>query len=42
MGEFQSHNGFARTFMENKLTLGFMFPLGSCAGRVPKVDLKSK
>ncbi|WP_332650219.1 LLM class oxidoreductase [Lysinibacillus sp. 54212] len=27
MDKFQSHNGFARTFKENKLTLGISFPL---------------
>ncbi|WP_431030381.1 LLM class oxidoreductase [Lysinibacillus sp. LZ02] len=27
MNKFQSHNGFARTFKENKLTLGISFPL---------------
>ena len=42
MGEFQSHSGFARTFKENKLTLGFMFPLESDAGRLPKMDLKEQ
>lgn len=42
MGEFQSHNGFARTFKENNLTLGFMFPLEPDAGSFPKVDLKEQ
>lgn len=42
MGGFQSHNGFARTFKENKLTLGFMFPLESGAEKLPKVNLKEQ
>ena len=42
MGEFQSHNGFARTFKENKLTLGFMFPLEPDDRSLPKVNLKEQ
>lgn len=42
MGKFQSHNGFTRTFKENKLTLGFMFPLEPDAGSLPKMDLKEQ
>ncbi|KOS68011.1 5,10-methylene tetrahydromethanopterin reductase [Lysinibacillus contaminans] len=39
MGEFQSHNGFARTFKENKLTLGLSFPLELSADNFQKIDL---
>jgi luciferase-type oxidoreductase len=39
MGKFQSHNGFARTFKENKLTLGLFFPLEAYSGSFPKMDL---
>ncbi|WP_186670768.1 LLM class oxidoreductase [Sporosarcina sp. BP05] len=39
MNNFQSHQGFARTFKENKLTLGLTFPLESYAGSFPTMDL---
>ena len=39
MNDFQSHQGFARTFKENKLTLGLTFPLESYAGSFPTMDL---
>lgn len=39
MIDFQSHQGFARTFKENKLTLGLTFPLESYAGSFPTMDL---
>ena len=39
MDDFQSHHGFARTFKENKLTLGLTFPLESYAGSFPTMDL---
>ena len=39
MDKFQSHNGFARTFKANTLTLGLGFPLESYAGSFPRMDL---
>ena len=42
MGKFLTHNGFARTFKENKLTLGFLFPLESYSGDFPKMDLEDQ
>ncbi|MBO0587415.1 LLM class oxidoreductase [Sporosarcina sp. E16_8] len=39
MNDFQSHQGFARTFKENNLTLGLTFPLESYAGSFPTMDL---
>ncbi|OKL36097.1 TIGR03571 family LLM class oxidoreductase [Domibacillus mangrovi] len=39
MREFQSHNGFARTFKENKLTLGISFPLELSEANLQKMDL---
>ena len=39
MDTFQSHHGFARTFKENKLTLGLTFPLESYVGSFPTMDL---
>jgi len=41
-GKFQSHNGFARTFKENKLTLGLLFPLEAYSGNFPKMDLQEQ
>ena len=42
MGKFQSHNGYARTFKENKLTLGLLFPLESYSGDFPQMDLEGQ
>ena len=42
MEKFQTHHGFARTFKENKLTLGLFFPLESYSGSVPKMDLQEQ
>lgn len=39
MGNFQSHNGFARTFKENKLTLGLSFPFEWSAANLSRMDL---
>lgn len=39
MSKFQSHNGFARTFKENKLTLGLSFPLELSTNRLQAMDL---
>lgn len=39
MDKFQSHNGFARTFKDNTLTLGLFFPLESYKGSFPRMDL---
>ncbi|MCZ2260735.1 LLM class oxidoreductase [Sporosarcina sp. G11-34] len=42
MENFQTHNGFARTYEENKLTLGLLFPLESYVGSFPKMDLQEQ
>lgn len=42
MEKFQMHSGFARTFKENKLTLGLLFPLESYSGSFPKMDLQEQ
>ena len=39
MDKFQSHNGFARTFKDNTLTIGLGFPLESYEGSFPRMDL---
>lgn len=39
MEKFQSHHGFARTFKENKLTLGLAFPLELSTDKLQKMDL---
>lgn len=39
MEKFQTHNGFARTFKENKLTLGLSFPFELSAGNFRTIDL---
>src|SRR5690625_3874819 len=38
MNRFQDHRGFKRTFKENKMTLGLMFPLESYTGSFPEMD----
>ena len=38
MNRFQDHKGFKRTFKENKMTLGLMFPLESYTGSFPEMD----
>lgn len=42
MDNFQAHNGFARTFKENKLTLGLLFPLESYSGSFPIMNLQEQ
>ncbi|MDJ0333424.1 TIGR03571 family LLM class oxidoreductase [Planococcus sp. S3-L1] len=42
MKDFQSHNGFARTFKENKLTLGILFPLESARDNPFAMDIASQ
>ena len=42
MEKFQSHHGFARTFKENSLTLGLLFPLEAYSGSFPKMDLSEQ
>ena len=42
MEKFQSHNGFARTFKENKLTLGLSFPLELPSDNLQKMDLEEQ
>ncbi len=39
MEKFQSHSGFARTFKENKLTLGLSFPLELSSDKFQTMDL---
>ncbi|MCM3711519.1 LLM class oxidoreductase [Sporosarcina luteola] len=39
MNKFEKHNGYSRTFQENKLTLGLTFPLEAYQGNVPKMYL---
>ena len=39
MSRFEKHKGYARTFKENKLTLGLVFPLESYEGNIPIMDL---
>ncbi|MEG0260102.1 MAG: LLM class oxidoreductase [Lysinibacillus sp.] len=39
MSKFQTHNGFARTFKENKLTLGLSFPLEMPTDNFQTMDL---
>lgn len=40
--KFQSHQGFSRTFKENKLTLGLLLPLESYSGDFPEMDIKEQ
>ncbi|MEC5425809.1 LLM class oxidoreductase [Virgibacillus sp. C22-A2] len=42
MENFQSHHGFSRTFKENKLTLGLIFPLEAYLGSFPTMDLDAQ
>lgn len=39
---FQQHKGFSRTYEENKLTLGLVFPLETYKGNVPTMDLSEQ
>lgn len=39
MSNFQTHNGFKRTFKENKLTLGLSFPMETSADKQSTMDL---
>lgn len=42
LDKFQTHQGFARTFKENKLTLGLIFPLEAYTGSFPVMDLEAQ
>jgi len=42
MNQFQNHKGFKRTFKENKMTLGLMFPLESYTGSFPEMNLEEQ
>lgn len=42
MMRFDKHNGYKRTFQENKLTLGMTFPLEAYEGNVPVMDLEEQ
>ncbi|MFP7159393.1 LLM class oxidoreductase [Priestia aryabhattai] len=42
MEKFNSHNGFVRTFKEDKLTLGLFLPLEAYSGSFPKMDLEEQ
>ncbi|MGB6406649.1 MAG: LLM class flavin-dependent oxidoreductase, partial [Planococcus donghaensis] len=39
MNNFQFHNGFARTFKENKLTLGISFPFETANDNSQTMDI---
>lgn len=39
---FKEHTGYKRTFQENKLTLGMIFPLEAYQGNVPKMDMEEQ
>ena len=39
MNAFKKHIGYQRTFQENKLTLGMIFPLEGYEGNIPKMDI---
>lgn len=38
MGKFQAHNGFSRTFQENKLTIGLSFPFELFVEKLQTID----
>lgn len=42
MKEFMQHQGFSRTFQENRLTLGLAFPLESYTGNFAAMDLEEQ
>ncbi len=42
MNKFEKHNGYSRTFQENKLTLGLLFPLEAYQGNIPEMDLEQQ
>lgn len=42
MNQFKNHKGFKRTFKENKMTLGLMFPLESYTGSFPEMNLEEQ
>ncbi|MCG7334182.1 LLM class oxidoreductase [Sporosarcina sp. ACRSM] len=42
MNKFEKHNGYARTFQENKLTLGLAVPLEAYQGNVPEMNLEQQ
>ena len=42
MNQFDKHQGYNRTFKENKLTLGLFFPLEAYDGSTPEMDLKTQ
>lgn len=39
---FKEHTAYKRTFQENKLTLGMIFPLEAYQGNVPKMDMEEQ
>lgn len=42
MNKFINHNGYKRTFAEEKLTLGLFFPLEAYEGSTPNMDLEEQ
>ncbi len=42
MKQFESHNGYKRTFREGKMTLGLNFPLEAYKGSFPEMNLQAQ
>lgn len=42
MHKFQQHQGFSRTFKDNKLTLGLLMPLEAYNGSFPRMDIEEQ
>lgn len=42
MNKIEEHNGYSRTFKENKLSLGMFFPLEAYEGSIPEVNLEQQ
>ncbi len=42
MHHFQTHQGYAQTFHENKLTLGLIFPLEAYEGNIPVMNVEEQ
>lgn len=42
MHKFQQHQGFRRTFKDNKLTLGLLMPLEAYSGSFPTMDIEEQ
>lgn len=42
MNKFEKHNGYSRTFQENKLTLGLAVPLEAYQGNIPEMNLEQQ